>query len=87
MSVRLLRPENRLTFENLLTPVRNAKRTWASQSLMVAYRPRRKSRLARATSGTSNASRMGLSYSSTSTATPCPVSPSVDTQNRPLMDV
>ena len=36
MSVRLLRPENMLTFENLLTPVRNVKRTWASQSLTTA---------------------------------------------------
>ena len=69
MSVRLLRPENRLTFENRLTPVMKVNRTWASLSLIVAYRPRRKSRLARATSGTSSASRIGLSYSSTSTAT------------------
>ena len=35
MSVRLLRPENTLTFENLLTPVRNVKRMWASLDLIV----------------------------------------------------
>ena len=55
MSVRLFRPENRLTFENLLTPVMKLNRTCASQSLMVEYRPRRKSRLARAISGASSA--------------------------------
>ena len=69
MSLRLLRPENRLTFENLLTPVMKLNRMCASQSLMVAYRPRRKLRFARATPGSSSASRIGLSYSSTSTAT------------------
>ena len=73
MSLRLLSPENRLTFENLLTPVMKLKRMCASQSLTTAYRPRRKSRLARATAGVSSASRIGLSYSSTSTATRRPV--------------
>ena len=41
MSVRLLRPENTLTFENLLTPVSRVKRTSASLDLIVEYRPRR----------------------------------------------
>ena len=56
MSVRLLRPENTLTFEAFscegcplalprgglrLTPVRKVKRTWASLDLIVEYRPRR----------------------------------------------
>ncbi len=63
MSVRLLRPENRLTLENLLTPVMKLNRMCASQSLTTAYKPRKKSRLALATSGLSNASRIGLSYS------------------------
>ena len=36
-----LSPENRFTLENLLTPVRKAKRTWASLDLMTAYSPRR----------------------------------------------
>ena len=39
--MRLFRPENRLTLENLLTPVRKQKRMWASQNLIVEYRPRR----------------------------------------------
>ena len=41
MSVRLFSPENRLTFENLLTPVMKLKRMSASQSLTTAYSPRR----------------------------------------------
>ena len=73
MSVRLFKPENRLTFENLLTPVRKVKRMCASANLMFEYRPRRKSRLARATSGVLSASRIGLSYSSMSTTTRSPV--------------
>ena len=56
----MFRSENRLTLENLLTPVRKASSTCASLSLMVPYSPRRKSRWARATSGTLSASRMGL---------------------------
>ena len=39
MSLRLLSPENRLTLENLLTPVRKVNRMSASQSLMVEYSP------------------------------------------------
>ncbi len=72
MSIRLLRPENRLTLENLLTPVRKLKRMCASENFTVEYRLRRKSRLARATSGASSLSRIGLSYSSTRTATRWP---------------
>ncbi len=34
MSIRLFSPENKFTFENLLTPVSRVKRTYASQSLM-----------------------------------------------------
>mgnify|MGYP001806459406 CR=1 FL=1 len=34
MSLRLSSPEKRLTLLNLLTPVRKAKRIWASESLM-----------------------------------------------------
>ena len=36
MSLRLLSPENRLTLENLLTPVMKLNRMWASQSLTTA---------------------------------------------------
>ena len=39
MSRRLFRPENRLTLENLLTPVRKQKRMWASQDLIIPYKP------------------------------------------------
>ena len=70
--MRLFNWENRFTFENLLTPVRNVNLTCASQSLITPYSPRRQSRLARAVSGSSSASRIGLSYSSTSTATRWP---------------
>ena len=51
MSVRLFSPENRRTLENLLTLVSKLNRVCASLSLTTAYRPRRKPRLARATSG------------------------------------
>ena len=60
MSCKLFRPENRLTLENLLTPVSRVNRTCASPNLMAAYNPRRASRLAWATSGSVNASRIGL---------------------------
>ena len=59
-------------FENRLTPVRKLNRTCASQSLMVAYSPRSRLRLRRASWGSSRASRIGLSYSSTRTTTPRP---------------
>ena len=73
MSRRLFSPEKRLAFENLLTPVRKQNRTWASQSLIVAYSPRKSSLLLRAISGSSRASRIGLSHSSISTTTRWPV--------------
>ena len=41
MSVRLFKSENKLTLENLLTPVTNVKRTSASLDLITPYRPRR----------------------------------------------
>ena len=72
MSLRLLSPENRLALENLLTPVSRVNATSASHALMIEYTPCRKSRFARATSGVFSASRIGLSYSSMSTATRCP---------------
>ena len=49
--MRLLRPENKLTLENLLTPVRKVNFTCASLNLTTEYSPRRKSRFARASSG------------------------------------
>ena len=39
--MRLFRPENRLTLENLLTPVSSVNLTCASENLMVEYSPRR----------------------------------------------
>ena len=62
MSRRLSRPENRLTLENLLTPVRKLKRIWASRDLIVEYTSRKQLRLTRAMSGSSSASRIGLSH-------------------------
>ena len=58
--MRLLSPENRLTLENLLTPVRKVNLTCASLNLMTEYSPRRESRFARASSGFASASRIGL---------------------------
>ena len=71
--MRLFNCENRFNFENLLMPVRNVNRTCASPSLITPYSPRKNPRLASATSGVSSASRIGLSYSSTSATTRCPV--------------
>ena len=73
MSMRLFRPEKMPTLENLLTPVSRVNLTCASLALMAEYSPRRASRLARASSGFASASRIGRSYSSTSTAARCPV--------------
>ena len=41
MSVRLFKSEKILTLVNLLTPVTNVNRTWASLDLIMPYRPRR----------------------------------------------
>ena len=67
MSVRLLRPEEKLVFENIVMPVTNTNRMWSSELLMMLYISRRQFRFARAFPSSSSTSRTGLSYSSTST--------------------